>query len=442
MYFAAEFKDFPPETAVQGLEVSIKGVVTFVFTDREDGFTIADLSHSSAFAVRVAPSLDSEVCVGDVVLVMGKTGVDDNGVPIVIPESITPKGAMQLESDPFFKVKEYKRGWRHMRRNKVVGVVIEAGPMETKRGRSVTEIIVDSQDLMVPLHVHGPENSFRGISGAYVEAVGVVVTEFDSRMRPVRSHLEVAKPSDVHILSRDRTGFWRFLAFCAGGIILIGFAIIVSLRVSIMRERSRERLLAEDRKRIAGDLHDTIEQYMASVKMMLTAALSTGNVPEDTRSLMLRANDMLAYAKGEVRTAVMDLRGDGVDKTLTEALKSVADTVGSSGAVRLRTHFRGLPQRLANGRQLNLLMIVREAITNAVKHGKAGWILLVSDPVDGGFSLRIANDGEPFDRASALGPSAGHYGIAGMEHRARKCGFDLSFGRKGKWTIVKVEVRT
>ena len=81
-------------------------------------------------------------------------------------------------------------------------------------------------------------------------------------------------------------------------------------------------------------------------------------------------------------------------------------------------------------------MIVREAITNAVKHGKAKNIALVAD----GFVLRVLNDGEPFDAEVALGPETGHFGLAGMQERAFRSRFKLSFGQEGKWVSVRIEV--
>ena len=64
----------------------------------------------------------------------------------------------------------------------------------------------------------------------------------------------------------------------------------------------------------------------------------------------------------------------------------------------------------------------------------------VRSPKSRGFVLRVLNDGVPFDRAAALGPSTGHYGLAGMEERARQGNFTLSFGREDRWSFVKVEV--
>ena len=87
---------------------------------------------------------------------------------------------------------------------------------------------------------------------------------------------------------------------------------------------------------------------------------------------------------------------------------------------------------------------MQEATTNALKHGRATNIVLVSDPSTGdgkrGFVLRVLNDGEPFDAAAALGPEAGHFGLAGMRERAKRNGMRISWGVEGRWTSVEVEV--
>jgi signal transduction histidine kinase len=95
---------------------------------------------------------------------------------------------------------------------------------------------------------------------------------------------------------------------------------------------------------------------------------------------------------------------------------------------------------MEGGAVRDLSLVVREAIGNAVKHGHARKIAITCDPANesGGWLLRIANDGEPFERGAAPGPAEGHFGLEGMAERARRLGAELSFSRKGKWTIVSL----
>lgn len=106
---------------------------------------------------------------------------------------------------------------------------------------------------------------------------------------------------------------------------------------------------------------------------------------------------------------------------------------------------RGLPNHLAGAVFSDLIGIVQEATTNALKHGNAKNIVLVSDPLAGsgerGFLLRVFNDGKPFDAATALGPESGHFGLAGMRERAKRNGMKISWGIEGRWSSVRVEVK-
>ncbi|MBR4258067.1 MAG: ATP-binding protein [Kiritimatiellae bacterium] len=106
----------------------------------------------------------------------------------------------------------------------------------------------------------------------------------------------------------------------------------------------------------------------------------------------------------------------------------------------MRTRFRGLPDHLAESVFSEVVFILGEAITNAVKHGKCRTIVLTSDPSPNGFTLSVANDGEPFDPARALGPEAGHFGLTGMRERAKRADIGLSFVHEGRWMILRLAV--
>ena len=214
-----------------------------------------------------------------------------------------------------------------------------------------------------------------------------------------------------------------------------------------MKAKNEAEAVQNERRRMAADLHDTIEQNIAGVKMLLTCALKAEKDDErdKARDMIARAAEMLIHAKGEVRQVVMNLRNDAIlDQSPAEALRDMARQIESKGTIRARVCLNGLPAHLEATRHADLMMIVREAITNAVKHGKAKNIALVADNgergTENGFVLRVLNDGEPFDAEAALGPETGHFGLAGMQERAFRSRFKLSFGQEGKWVSARIEV--
>ena len=85
----------------------------------------------------------------------------------------------------------------------------------------------------------------------------------------------------------------------------------------------------------------------------------------------------------------------------------------------------------------DLSLVVREAVGNAVKHGGAKKIAVTCDAsAGGGWLLRVANDGTPFDPATAPGAADGHFGVEGMRQRARRLGATISFSTRDGWTVL------
>ena len=260
--------------------------------------------------------------------------------------------------------------------------------------------------------------------------------------------IRAASAADVVV---ERDAAWKAhraaqIGWCVFAGIVIALVIAFAVGVFfLLKYRSQKRsfaLLAAERKRMAADLHDTLEQQLASVRMMLNSAVSfTPNVPEKVAQAVTEANGLLAHAKDEMRARIFNMRSDtlftqGPEKVFTELSRRFA----RSGVVSVRTHFRGLPEHLAESVFSEVVFIVGEAITNAVKHGKCKTLVVTSDPSTKGFTLSVANDGEPFDPTRALGPEAGHFGLVGMRERAKRANIDLSFVHEGRWMILRLGV--
>lgn len=261
--------------------------------------------------------------------------------------------------------------------------------------------------------------------------------------------MRVASASDVSV---DRDAAWR--AHCISRIgrgVMIGvvaalLAALVAAGGVLVRSRSQERALAmlsAERKRMAADLHDTLEQQLASARMVLNAAVSfTPNVPGKVVQAVTEANGLLAHAKDEMRARIFNMRSDTLFTQPPEKVfGDLARKFARSGVVKMRTRFRGLPEHLAESVLSEVVFIIGEAITNAVKHGKCRTIVVTSDPAPGGFTITVANDGEPFDPMHALGPESGHFGLTGMRERAKRASIGLKFEHEGRWMTLRLEVK-
>ena len=212
---------------------------------------------------------------------------------------------------------------------------------------------------------------------------------------------------------------------------LLGLLVVV-LAVHILRQsrrRLRSQTLALERKRMADDLHDTIEQHLVGAGMLLQL---------DRKK---EAVEILQRAKREMRDIVWGLKNDDMMRlTPAEMIREFARSENRKGVYRIDCRLQGLPEQLDAREMRDLSLIVREAVGNAVKHGRAQKIAIAAEASgENGWRLRISNDGTPFDAASAPGVEEGHFGIEGMKARARRLGAVLSVGVRDGRTVLELE---
>lgn len=262
--------------------------------------------------------------------------------------------------------------------------------------------------------------------------------------------LYVASPADIVLVPDESLVVFKAKRIALRAVVgagVLAALLAFYLFVRFLRSRADYRrldILMKERKRMAGDLHDSIEQNLVAAKMMLQTAVSlSSDTPPGVRDAVATAGEMLMSTKAQIRETIFNLRNDDLfSRNCADVLRSLASRLSRGGVVKVRTMLRALPETLPRAVFSDILLVVQEAVTNAVKHGKARNVFIVSDPCQGGFSLRVANDGVPFDSSSALGPAAGHFGLSGMEERARRNGIAFSIGVENGMTFVKLEVTT
>ena len=276
-----------------------------------------------------------------------------------------------------------------------------------------------------------------------VRVVGVAELVLDQSTLLGGSHyvmgvrLNVAKATDLalvpdasYLLAKHRrtiTSISVVIAFVLGVGILAFVAIVFCQRRRLFRTRT---IMAE-RKRMADDIHDTIEQHLVGAGMLLRLNRTK------------EAQDVLVRAKRELRDVVWGLKNDDMMRlSPMEVLRNLAHDETTRGICRVEVVGSGLPDQMDSSQMRDLVLIVREAIGNAIKHGHARKVAMSVDPVQGdGWKLRIANDGALFDPASVPSAGEGHFGIEGMRQRARRIGAELSFEVSGLWMVVTIKKR-
>lgn len=186
----------------------------------------------------------------------------------------------------------------------------------------------------------------------------------------------------------------------------------------------------DDRRRLARELHDGVVQELGYIRSAARAAL-----PEAVREDLVGACDR---ALDEARAAV-DALGRSPDEplsfTLHRAAQQVADRYGSRVLVDLDDSVQ-----VDQGRRHALVRITREAVSNAIRHGKAERVRVRLERDPGGGHLVVEDDGCGFQPAAA-DKSTG-YGLTSMRERAVALpgAFDLA-SAEGRGTTVAVTWR-
>ena len=238
----------------------------------------------------------------------------------------------------------------------------------------------------------------------------------------------VLKPDLVYLAARRD----RMVVLAIGGVAgVLAIGMVVFLVVIFRQRRGlfRTKTIMAERKRMADDIHDTIEQHLVGAGMLLKLNRNK------------EAQDILVRAKREIRDIVWGLKNDDMMRlSPAELLRNLAHEENTKGLYRIDTRLESLPTSMDAAAMRDLSLIVRESIGNAVKHGGAKKIAISSDPLEGGgWMLRISNDGTPFDPETAPGAKEGHFGLEGMKQRARRIGASVRFERRGKGMVLILE---
>ena len=407
---------------------AVVGIVGYVSGLEPDTFVIFEPEHLThqGLHVRMSGGRDRPKA-GDVVKVSGRMGL--SGFRRVYhADKVEVASSAVLPKPHRAKQADFRRGLLNDRLISLEGRVRNVLP--EKDGRStVLRATLDDHDACV--RVPGTLDP-RKYLDRRIRATGLAVNRCGRDGDIIESELHVQDKDDVQVREVQEVPnavLYAALLLGIGALSLI-VALTILWRRSVHRRLAASAIAAE-RRRMAADLHDTIEQYLAGAKLIATGVSGMKDVEPRVKSAMATLGDLLASAKKEVRAVVLDLRSES-DLSLPDSFRGVVDGLVRAG-VRARMRIVD-PDPVPAEAVGDLAMIVREAVTNAVKHGRAKHVVLLHERN----LVRISNDGEPFDPKTALGPETGHFGLSGMRERAAKNGFQVEWRRRGRWNETRV----
>ena len=175
--------------------------------------------------------------------------------------------------------------------------------------------------------------------------------------------------------------------------------------------------VAGERKRMARDLHDGLAQELAYISRE-TRRLARGGPEAPALNRLSQAADR---ALDESRDAIVALASQ-VDEPLGVAVARAAEEVAGRAGATVRVQLAPDLDVPRPAREA-LVRIVREAVTNATRHGGAGRIAIALERSDG-VTLTVGDDGTGFYAEAANG--SGGFGLTSMRERAQELGGELS----------------
>jgi two-component system, NarL family, sensor histidine kinase YdfH len=187
--------------------------------------------------------------------------------------------------------------------------------------------------------------------------------------------------------------------------------------------RVEDLTIAEERQRMARELHDTLSQGLAGLILQLEAvdAHLAGGRPERARNIVEQAMEKARETLHEARRAIDDLR-QSTPRDLREAVRQeVAHFTESTGIPC--TQAIELPAQLPEQISETAIRATAEGLTNIARHAHArnGRLRIASIENGAGpeLEIEICDDGVGFDPDMV---EAGHYGLLGMRERVRLAG--------------------
>ncbi|MFG2952935.1 GAF domain-containing sensor histidine kinase [Streptomyces sp. NPDC048291] len=215
----------------------------------------------------------------------------------------------------------------------------------------------------------------------------------------------------------------------------------IALTNARLYERSRELTIAEERSRLAHELHDAVSQKLFSLRLTAQAAAAlVDRDPSRAKGELQQVAVLAAEAIDELRAAVVELRPaaldeDGLLATLRTQIQ-VLDRAHTARVTFAAGGFRALPA----AQEEALLRVAQEALHNALRHSGAEHVDVTLNRRGGGAVLRVTDDGGGFD--PHLTRRAGrHLGLVSMRDRTSGVGGTLTVeSAPGKGTTIEMEV--
>ena len=290
-----------------------------------------------------------------------------------------------------------------------------------------------------------------GFDADWVDA-GTRRQAFYTNLAPGNYRFRVRGSNDG--VSSEREAVWAFTLapafyqtrwFMTAMVLLALSAVALAWRIRVQQVQGRFSAILVERTRVAREVHDTLLQSLLGVLFRLDEVASViDRSSESAKDQLVRLRHQVEFYVREARYSIRDLRSPILQsRGLATALRSIGENLTGEGAVTFRLdvfgHARADLQRVDE----HLLRIGQEAMTNAMRHGRAATVIAELRYLEDAVSLSVRDDGKGFDTSVATVADGVHWGLRTMRERAEQVGGSLRLtSAEGQGTVVEVVVPT
>jgi NarL family two-component system sensor histidine kinase YdfH len=293
----------------------------------------------------------------------------------------------------------------------------------------IINLLAANQGLLIGLYL--------ALSGA---AVGLLV-DLRISLIPILAYAALAAVN--HGLAWGWESVPNFFAFYG----LLAFFVVIYVAMFTRQSRARKRAqvllqkletahkklaeyaarvedlsVANERQRMARELHDTLAQGLAGLILQLEAADShlTRQDPAAAQPIIHQAMQRARATLAAARRAIRDLRAEDAYTDLAESVRAEVEHFSSATGITCTLDL-DLPPELSPALGEHILRAVSEGLTNVARHAQASQTWLSIKAQGDMLAVILRDDGVGFE-PEEVEKTSGHYGLIGLRERARLAG--------------------
>jgi signal transduction histidine kinase len=199
-----------------------------------------------------------------------------------------------------------------------------------------------------------------------------------------------------------------------------------------------------ERRRVAGELHDSIGQSLAMIKNSAVFGGQMISSVADAKEHLAEISGASAQAISEVREIAYNLRPFMLDRLgLTKAISSLLNKIADHSALKIISEIENIDGIFESDAEISVYRIIQECLNNIMKHSEAREVKVKITKRERRVLIKISDNGVGFDIKTRQNEKDGRdgFGLIGMTERVRILGGTFEVNSAiGEGTTIQVEI--